>query len=187
MRAIKNDENIKNHMSVRRLTILSVFTAAALLMHLIEGQLPQLLPVPGVKLGLANVVTIVVMCLMSRRDAAMVLFARILLGSLFSGRFLSLIYSLSGGTLSFALCAFILPIFGRRQIWALSVAGSLAHIIGQLCAAAAVTGILSVFTYLPVLILSALVSGLFTGICAQLVVLRFGSSAHWKKIIGTFR
>jgi heptaprenyl diphosphate synthase len=157
-------------MSAKKLAVLAVFTATALLMHFIESLLPGLSPVPGIKLGLANIVTVVLMAAMSRRDAGLVLLARILLGGIFSGRGVGLIYSAAGGAMSFAVCALLILWLSEKQLWALSVAGAVGHIIGQLAAAALVMGSFSVFAYAPLLTASAMAGGLFTGLCAQFLL-----------------
>ncbi len=162
----------KARMGAKKLAVLAVLTAVALLMHFVESLIPGLSPVPGIKLGLANIVTVVAMAAMSRRDAGLVLLARILLGGIFSGRGVGLIYSAAGGAVSFAVCALLISVLSKKQLWALSVAGALAHIAGQLAAAAFVMGSFSVFAYAPLLAASAMVGGLFTGLCAQFLLAR---------------
>ena len=93
-----NDSKKNNGgLSVQRLTALSLLTAAALMIYAIESMLPTLVPVPGIKLGLANVVTLIVLKRCGVRDALLVLLARILLSACFFGSLLSLTYSLCGG------------------------------------------------------------------------------------------
>ncbi len=161
--------------AARKLCTLALLVAAALLLHFVESRLPQILPIPGVKLGLANIVTVVAMALFSRRDAALVLAARVLLGALFSGRMLTLMYSMAGGVTAFIACALLYYPLGRRRLWAVSIAASIAHVIGQLLAAAFVIGIYGAAAHLPVLIMAAMITGLFTGLCAQFLLDRLNN------------
>lgn len=155
--------------TVRHLAYLALLTATALVMFVIELQIPAPLPVPGVKLGLSNVVTVCVLFLFGRGEALAVLLARVLLGAVVTGRVGALPYSLAGGLLSLLVLLPLKPLFSETQIWIASVIGGLFHNLGQLCVAAAVTRTPALFAYLPVLLLSGMAAGLFTGLCAQLV------------------
>lgn len=146
-----------------RLTQLSLLTALALVISLLESALPPLTSVPGIKLGLANIVTLSVFYLYRRRDALLVLLARVILASLVAGRMISLPYSLCGGLLCFAVCALLLPLFPLKQLWLLSMIGAVFHNIGQICVAVLLTGTPALFWYLPFLLIAGLLSGFFTG------------------------
>lgn len=160
----------------RRITQLALFTTIALILFLVESCLPPLTSVPGVKVGLPNMVTLAVLYLYSRRDALLVLAARVLLASLFAGQMMTLLYSLSGGLLCFAVCALLCPIFPVKRMWLLSMTGAVFHNIGQILAAIFVTGTPEIVWYLPVLLVSGLVSGCITGLVAQYLLL------HWNKL-----
>ena len=84
---------------MRRIVLLSLFTAIALVLSLVDSALPPLLPVPGVRLGLANVVTLILLFTVRPRDAFLVLILRIILSSIFAGQGMSFLYSLAGGLL----------------------------------------------------------------------------------------
>jgi len=157
-------------MNTKRLAADAVLAASALVLFVIEAQIPVPVAVPGIKLGLANVITLVTMSLFGKRDAAAVLFVRIVLGSVFSGTAASLIYSLSGGVCCyFVMCLFFRMLSGNR-LWAVSVFGAISHNVGQLSAAALMLGSAKVFWYFPALLLSAIITGAFTGLCAQYTV-----------------
>ncbi|MBR5743330.1 MAG: Gx transporter family protein, partial [Clostridia bacterium] len=85
----------------KRLTIAAILAGLALVTFVIEAQIPPPVPLPGVKLGLANLYTLAAMSLLGRREAGAVLAVRILLGSLFCGTLLSLLYSAAGGALCY--------------------------------------------------------------------------------------
>ena len=157
-----------------RLARMALLTAVALTIFAAEAQIPPLVPVPGVKLGLANIITVYAMFALGPRETLAILLARILLGSLFAGQMMSLLFSLAGGLLCYAAMLPLRRILTARQIWVCSVIGAVCHNIGQILVAAAVSRSLSVAVYLPVLMLSGIISGTFTGLCAQLAVNRMG-------------
>jgi len=156
---------------LRRLTYMAVLTAIALTIFIAEAQLPDLIPIPGVKLGLANIVTVCAMFDLGPGPAAMILLARILLGSLYSGG-MTIVYSLAGGLCCYVVMLPLRKILSRRQMWVCSALSGAAHNVGQICAAVAVTGTPGVAVLLPPLIFCGLLTGLFTGLCAQFLLSR---------------
>ena len=92
-------------MSVRKTVVLALFTTLSLAIFAIESAIPPLVPVPGIKLGLANVVTLILLRHFRARDAFLVLISRILLSAFLFGQALSLLYSLAGGLLSLCVMA----------------------------------------------------------------------------------
>ena len=154
-----------------RLTLDALFTAAALTIFVIELQIPSI-GIPGVKLGLANIVTVAAAFLIGPWDAGAILLCRIMLGGLFSGQIMALWYSLAGGTLCWLVMLPLRRILTERQIWVMSVIGAVAHNIGQILVALAVTRTAAILYYLPVLMVSGILAGLFTGIAAQFALLR---------------
>lgn len=154
-------------MQTKRLTRDALLAAIALCLFVVELQLPSPVPIPGVKLGLANVITVVSMFLMGPGDTLMILLVRILLGSIFAGQMMALIYSLSGGMLCFIAMLLLRRILTMQQIWVCSVIGAIFHNIGQVLAAMAVTATLQLAVYLPVLLVSGIITGAFTGLTAQ--------------------
>lgn len=155
----------------KRLTVNALLTATALLLFLVEMQIPPLTTIPGIKIGLANVVTLFSLSYCGKKDAAWILFARILLGSIFSGSVSAFLYSICGGVLCYAVMCVALR-FLKKPLWPVSVFGAVAHNIGQLAAASVLMQTVSVFWYLPYLLLAAILSGTFTGICASLILKR---------------
>ena len=108
----------------------------------------------------------------SAADALGILLARVLLGGMFSGAMMTLFYSLSGGLLCWLLMLPLRRILTKQQIWVCGVLGAVAHNVGQTLAAIAVFRTLAVAAYFPLLVLSGILAGLFTGLCAQFVVSR---------------
>ena len=147
----------------RRLTLLALFTAIALTIFMVEAQIPVPIPIPGVKLGLANIVTVYVMFVLGPGDALLVLSARVFLGAVFSGQMSTLLYSAGGGL----LCWLALS---REQIWLCSPVAAIFHNLGQLLVAAGVMKTWAVLAYLPYLVMAGAAAGLFTGLCAQVLI-----------------
>lgn len=159
-------------MNVKKMTFMALLLAVALTIFVAEAQLPPPVPIAGVKLGLANIVTLVALVWLGREEALAILLGRILLGSLFAGQAVSFIYSLAGGLMCFFVMAIILAPLKQERLWVVSVFGAMAHNVGQIIAAALLTHTWQVIAYLPVLIISGILSGVFTGLAAQLVVKR---------------
>ena len=155
-----------------RLTRLALLTAIALTIFMAEAQLPALTAVPGVKLGLANIVTVYVVFAMGPGDALLVLSARVFLGAVFSGQMMTLIYSAAGGLLSWCVLCLLGRLLTQKQIWLASPVAAVFHNIGQLLAAAAVMRSWAVIAWLPYLIIAGTAAGLFTGIAAQALIRR---------------
>jgi len=159
-------------MKTRRLTQLAFLTTVALIIFVIELQLPNLVPIPGVKLGLANIVTVYAVYRYRPGEAAMILLSRILLGAFFGGQVVSLLYSLAGGTLCLCGMLFLRRILPEKYIWMCSILGAALHNIGQITVAILIMQTIGLIAYLPVLMLSGCIAGLFTGLCAQYLVNR---------------
>ena len=159
-------------MTTRRLTRNALLTAVALILFTVEAQIPVPVPIPGVKPGLANIVTVWAACLLGPADAFSILLCRVLLGAFFAGRLTVLFYSLSGGLLSFCALLILRPVTTKDQLWICSVLAAIAHNAGQIAAAVFVTGSRAVLAYFPFLVLSGMITGLFTGLCAQFLVSR---------------
>lgn len=159
-------------MNIRRLTQLSLLTAMALIIFVIELRFPNILPIPGVKLGLANIITVYAVYRFKAGETAMLVFVRILMGTIFSGNMTSLIYSASGAAFCLLGMLLICRIVPRNFIWLSSVLGAVLHNTGQILAAMLVMKTVSVIAYYPILLVSGCIAGFFTGMCAQLVLKR---------------
>lgn len=157
---------------VKKITRLGLLTALALILFVIELQIPNPIPIPGIKLGLANIVTVYAVFSCRGREVLLIVLARLILGALFSGNIVTLLFSLCGGLLCLAGMLPLSKLFNEKQIWLCSILGAILHNIGQTIAAVFVMGTLSVLVYLPPLIFSGCIAGLFTGIIAQILVNR---------------
>lgn len=160
-------------MKLHRLTELSFLTAAALIIFIAELRFPEILPISGVKLGLANIITVYAVFRYKPGETAMLVTARLLLGTMFSGNPAALIYSAAGAYLCLIGMLGVRRFIPETYIWLCSMVGAILHNTGQLLAAVVMTRTTAVLAFAPVLLLAGCIAGLFTGICAQLLVKRF--------------
>ena len=160
-------------LTTKELTQLGVLLAAAIALRLIENLFPYLLPIPGARLGLANILTIIVLLLYGTDKAGLFLSARILLvGLLSTGLFTpGFLIGLGGAALSFVFMSLAIE---RKYFSPIGVGllGAFMHNCGQIIAAMYLMNSLAVFSYLPVLIAIGIPTGLFTGILANMLVKR---------------
>ena len=156
----------------RRLTRLALLTAIALTIFLAEAQLPPLVPIQGIKLGLANIVTVYAVFTLGPGDALLILVSRVFLGAVFSGQMMTLLYSMGGGALAWLVLSLLRAPLGPKQLWLASPVAALFHNLGQLLVAAWVMRTWAVLAYLPYLLLSGILTGVFTGLCAQFLLHR---------------
>lgn len=168
-------------MKTKRIALLGLLTAIALTIFMIEAQIPAVVPIPGVKLGLSNIVTVFAVFTLGPWDGVAVLACRIFLGAVFAGNFSTILYSAAGGFLSILVTMGLRKILKENQIWAAGCLGAIAHSVGQMIAAIAITRTPGLLIYLPVLVIISIFTGLFTGFCAQLLIKRGGT--RWKTIL----
>ncbi|MCL2124746.1 MAG: Gx transporter family protein [Oscillospiraceae bacterium] len=193
-------------MTIKKMTLLATLTAAALVIFMVEAQIDLPFIVPGMKLGLANTITLFALFYgpgsaarsatststgaaantttgantniknntdnITTANALLMLIARILLGALFIGRITAFIYSITGGLIGFAAQAAMKKIVTDKQIWVCGAAGAVMHNVGQILAAMLITGTSAIAAYLPILIIAGIITGVLTGMVAQLAVAR---------------
>lgn len=159
-------------MKTKKLTVMALLSAVALIIFTVETQIPALVPIPGIKLGLSNIVTVFAVFTLGPLEAALILFVRIFLGAVFAGNFSTILYSLAGGCLALLATILLKKFLKKNQLWVAGCLGAIAHSVGQMIAAILISGTPSLIIYLPVMILCSIITGLFTGLCAQLLVNR---------------
>lgn len=141
-------------------------------LHIVESVLPPPIPLPGVKIGLANVVTLVALFLCNGKEALCVSFFRIVLGNLLSGTFLGVAFFLSsGGGLSSFAAMYLAKRKGLPPLW-VSILGALFHNLGQWLVASLYIQSSTLLFYLPVLLLFALPAGVGVGYLGMLLLKR---------------
>ena len=156
-------------MNLHRMTRIALLTALSLILFVLEGFLSLPLPVPGAKLGLTAIVTLIALHLLPARDAALMLTLRILLASALGGGLAPMLYSLAGGTASFAAMA-LLKKHTQLSIVGISAAGGFLHNMAQLLVAAAVMQTTALFSYAPVLGFVGILTGIGIGMSAQIIL-----------------
>ena len=152
-------------MNYRKIPYYGLFAALAILMGYVEFMIPVPVPIPGVKLGLANVIVIIMLYFM---DAKSAFFVVLLSGLLFAG-FAGMLYSMAGALCSFAVMV-LLQKTGKFSMIGVSVAGGIFHNVGQIVVASLVVQNVRMAYYLPFLLVSGVVTGVLIGIVAQTVL-----------------
>lgn len=159
-------------MKTKKLTVMALLTAIALTIFMVEAQIPALVPIPGIKLGLSNIITVFAVFAMGPGEAAAILFVRIFLGAVFGGNFSTILYSGAGGACAILVTILLRRILTKKQLWVAGALGAIGHSVGQMTMAVALTATPGLFIYLPVMILCSVITGTFTGLCAQILVNR---------------
>ena len=167
-------------MKTRKMVLLALLSAIALTIFMIEAQIPMPIPIPGIKLGLANIVTVFTVFLLGPMSGIAVLLTRIFLGAVFAGNFSTILYSLAGGSLAIFTTILLRKVLKHNQLWIAGCLGAIAHSIGQMIVAIWISGTPGLIVYLPVMIATGIVTGLFTGLCAQFLLNR--GDRFWKTI-----
>lgn len=157
--------------NIRKIAFLSVFLALALILSYFESLIPVFLPIPGAKIGLPNLVSLLLLELYSFPWAFLVLIGRIILSAFLFGSFSSMLYALSGGVLSLCVMALLRKSFSKASLIFVSIFGAVCHNLGQLVIAGLVIKNWSLLRYyFPYLILLAIPLGLLIGLITYSVL-----------------
>ncbi|MDO5401598.1 MAG: Gx transporter family protein [Eubacteriales bacterium] len=159
-------------MKTKKLALLGLLSAIALTIFMVEAQLPPVVPIPGVKLGLANIVTVFAVFALGPKEGALVLAVRIFLGAVFSGNFGTIFYSAAGGVCAILVTIGLRRVLTKKQLWVAGALGAVAHSIGQMAMAVLLLETPGLLVYLPVMVAVSIVTGTFTGLCAQFLLNR---------------
>ena len=152
-------------MKTKNITLCGILITVSLIIFMVENQIPALLPIPGIKLGLSNIVILFSLLYLSPKETFLVLISRVLLSALLTSAPSTLLYSLTGGLGCLIAELILLKALSKEYIIAISPAGAIVHNIFQLIIAFFITKTPEVFFYLPILIISGIITGLFTGLC----------------------
>lgn len=155
----------------KKLALYGVLTALALILSYVEAQIPAFVALPGVKIGLTNIVVVTAMYILGNKGAMAINLVRIIVVALLFGNAMSFAFSLAGGMLSTCLMM-LLKRIGKFSPVSISTAGGVSHNVGQIIVAMVLLNTEAVFWYLPVLWISGITSGLVIGIIGALVVKR---------------
>lgn len=171
----------------QKLTTIAVLVALAVVLHLFEALIPIPIPIPGIKLGLANIITLLALILFDFKTALLIACLRTVLGSLLSGTLFNIAFflSISGALAAACLMALLLrlPPWARSQtgfsILGISIAGAAAHNLGQLTMAAMLIRHTGIFYYLPIMLISSIPTGFLTGLLLKELLNHLRSSGQF--------
>ncbi|MBQ6730874.1 MAG: Gx transporter family protein [Bacilli bacterium] len=158
-------------MKVQKMALLGILTAAAIVIATLESFIPSI-GIPGVKLGLANIVILIILYELGIVEAVIVNVLRVIVVGLVRGTFLSMgfLMSLTGCALSLGIMIVFYVLIKKFSIIGVSVIGSVFHVTGQIIIAMFFLGTAYIFLYLPVIAISAIITGVFVGIVAKLII-----------------
>ena len=158
-------------MKVQKMALLGVLTAGAIVIAILESFIPSV-GIPGVKLGLANIVILIILYELGILEAIVVNLLRVLVVGLVRGTFLSMgfLMSLSGAVFSLGVMIIFYLLIKKFSIIGVSVIGSIFHVTGQILIAMLFLGTAYIFLYLPIIAISAIITGVFVGIVAKLII-----------------
>jgi heptaprenyl diphosphate synthase len=156
----------------RKMVFIALLVAQAIVLNIIERMIPVPFITPGAKLGLANIITVVAIYMLTLKDTFAIVILRVVMASVLVGNMTGFFYSLSGGILSL-IAMYIVYKLGRDKISivGVSIIGAVFHNIGQVIIAAIVIQNINIAAYLPVLLIAGIGTGIFVGLTAkQLIV-----------------
>ncbi len=154
-------------MQVRKLTLIGLFIAISLVLHIIEASIPLPFVAPGAKLGLANITTVISLYMFGKKDTLFIMVTRVILGSIYGGGFSGFVYSFTGAMFSYVAMIFIMHI-AKDSVSAIGVSatGAFFHSFGQIVVSMFFMGTFRMITYLPALSIASVLSGAFIGLVA---------------------
>lgn len=157
--------------NTRKITLLAILIAGAIILSIVEGFIPSF-GIPGIKLGLANILILVTMYELGPKEALVVNLSRVYLSNLLRGTIMGMgfVMSLTGAILSYLVMLLFYLLIRKFSVIGVSVLGSIAHIFGQLLIAMLYLGSSVVIIYLPFIGVSAIITGIFVGVIAHLII-----------------
>ena len=148
-----------------KVAYMGVFLALALILSYVESLIPFYFGIPGVKLGLANLIVVIMLYAVGAKEAFAISMLRILLSGFLFGNLFSILYSFAGGILSF-LVMWLVKRTGKFHVMSVSICGGITHNIGQILVASVIVETYSIFYYIPVLLIAGLITGMLIGVIA---------------------
>ena len=158
-------------MNTRKIALLGILTAATIIIAVIESFIPSI-GIPGVKLGLANIMILIILYELGVLDAILVNLSRVLLVGIIRGTIFTMgfLMSLTGAVMSLGIMILFYLVVKKFSIIGVSVIGSVFHVTGQIAIAMAFLGTVYVVYYLPIIMISAIITGVFVGFVSKLVI-----------------
>ncbi len=173
-------------MSTKKLALIAILVAQATILHYLEGLLPNPIPIPGVKLGLANIITLLALILFDFKTALNIVVLRTILGSLLNGTLFGVGFflSFSGAITATCMMILLLRVFPVLSVIGVSISGAIAHSIGQLLVASLIISQPGIFYYLPFMLLFSIPSGIITGLLLKELLKFMQSTNRFDELIG---
>ena len=158
-------------MKASKLALMGLAVTLAMILSFVESQIPPLVAIPGIKMGLANIAVVFALYKFGWKEAVVISLVRVFLVGLLFGNFVSIAYSLAGAVCSFLGMVLLkqVPVF---SVVAVSVIGGVLHNVGQIAMASVLMGTELIRYYLPFLVLSGTLAGVAIGIAAAIVIKR---------------
>lgn len=155
----------------KRYALIIILVTNAILISFLESFIPIPIPVPGIKLGLGNIITMIAIVFLSWKDVLFIVIVRSFVVAILTRGVMMLAFSLSGGILSAIVMLLLYKKLSRfLSIKGISVAGAITHNTTQICVASLILGQVVVLYYLPVLLIAAVVTGLITGSIGEMAI-----------------
>ena len=171
MKTLSQGGQVTTMNKTTKMIFISLIVAQALVLHVIEGMIPVPIGIPGAKLGLANIFTIISLYILGFKSTVIVVVLRVALATMFGGTLSSFLFSLSGGLLSLFSMTIVKNLLKDKvSIIGVSGAGAVSHNIGQLLVASYIVRNWTVMMYLPVLTFIGIGTGIFIGITANYII-----------------
>ena len=158
-------------MKTKKLTVMALTTAVAMILSFVESQIPAFVAVPGVKVGLANIAVVFALYRLGWKEAAAISLVRVVMVSMLFGSIASLFYSMAGAVLSLAGMG-LMKKTGRFTEIMVSVTGGILHNIGQIAMACLILETAALRYYLPFLLVSGIIAGVVVGLVSAVLVQR---------------
>lgn len=168
---------MNSHISTKNIALCGVLTALAMIFSYVESIIPVPIPVPGIKLGVANIAVITILYVLGVKEAVIINLLRIILTALLFGNLNSFLFSISGAILSMTIMIIMKKLDFFSYI-GVSVCGGVMHNVGQIIAAVFIMGSEAIAYYLPVLIVSGVFTGVVIGVVSGIV------ARHVKRVAG---
>ena len=158
-------------MKTKKLTVMAMTTAVAMILSFVESQIPAFVAVPGVKIGLANIAVVFALYRLGWKEAVAISLVRVVLVSMLFGSIASLFYSLAGAVLSLTGMGLLKKTERFTEI-IVSVTGGILHNVGQIGMACLILETAALRYYLPFLLISGIIAGIVVGILSAVLVQR---------------
>lgn len=173
--------NLQKGSKTKKMVFIALLISMALVLSYFERFIPLPMAIPGVKLGLANAITLTALYFLSFKETFFLVAIRVFMNAIFVGNLMSFWYSLSGGLLSFFVMYLLIRLFRNKiSTPGVSVAGAFAHIVGQLIIVAIITNSKAVaIAYLPILSISAIITGLIIGVTVKILLTYLNKSLQF--------